>query len=90
MSDYFLSDAELADAHRELESGTVIVKPDEEFNAETFWAALDNQFPNVARELRENGIVEISSELWGQLRGLEGFAGGPAHAPHALLTVDRG
>ena len=62
----------------------VKVVPDDENNAEEWWAALDDAAPGIARELRENNESVVISEVADILTELPGFRGGPEYAPDAL------
>ena len=63
----------------------VTVEADMENNAEAFWAALGEQFPSVASELRSNGTARVSEQDWLAIQNLEGFSNGPDYARDALI-----
>jgi hypothetical protein len=65
----------------------ITIKADDENNAETFWAALDQQYPAVAKALRESGEIAVTPELFGSLKQLPGFSDGPSYAPTALVEA---
>lgn len=60
---------------------------DNEYNAETFWAAIDAAFPAIADDLRGTGKATVTREEWAAIGRLPGFAAGPAHARYALIKV---
>lgn len=64
------------------------IKPDMEYDAADFWHELQRTMPSVSEELRRNGIATVPQETWLSIQKIEGFSGGPAHAPTALRTVD--
>jgi hypothetical protein len=61
------------------------VRVEDEYNAEEWWDALREQFPEFARSLERNNAAVIASPLWDLLAGLPGFSGGPEYAPTALI-----
>jgi hypothetical protein len=63
----------------------IAVRVDDESNAEAWWDALTERYPNVARSLRRNDAAVISAPLYDELAALPGFEGGPEHAPCALI-----
>ena len=63
----------------------IAVRVDDENNAETWWTALREQFPDFARSLARNGAAVIDAPLWDELAALPGFEDGPEHAPTALI-----
>jgi len=68
--------------------GMVTVIVDHEYNAELFWANLEQEFPLLAeqfRKRRERAVV--SRDEWDSIQRIEGFSGGPAHAPTALIRI---
>jgi hypothetical protein len=64
------------------------VKCDEEYNAENFFAEMDEQFPSVTVQLRHPGIATISDEQWEAIQKIDGFHSDMSHAPTALVVVD--
>ena len=67
-------------------SGSVEIMADYEHNAELFWQNLAEQLPVIAQQL-QSGATEVDAETWAQIQQIEGFSGGPAHAPHAIVEV---
>ena len=63
------------------------VKVDHENIAETFWANLDEQLPEIAAKLRESDEVELTDEEWATVQAVEGFGNGPSYAPTALVEA---
>lgn len=69
-------------------TGAVTVAVDYEYAAELFWANLDQQFPSVSQQLRNcGGRAMISRDTWYAIQRIEGFTGGPVHAPTALIVL---
>jgi hypothetical protein len=66
---------------------SIVVRPDDEHNADQFWDALDAAIPAVADSLRERNEAELTAEEWAAVQALPGFGGGPEYAPTALLRV---
>jgi len=65
------------------------IKADAEYNADEFWAHLDQQLPQVAEQLRSShGYAQIDQETWSKVQQLPGFGSGPEHAKHALVVTD--
>ena len=67
-------------------SGSVAIMADCEYNAELFWENLAEQLPSIAQQL-QSGAAEVDGETWAQIQQIEGFSGGPEHAPHAIIEV---
>lgn len=65
----------------------ITVKPDDENNAVEFWEALAEQFPAIAKELRDNNQASIDAETWNAIQSLKGFRDGPDYARNALIVV---
>jgi hypothetical protein len=67
-------------------STTIQIMADPENNAEQFWQNMDEQFPEIARQLQST-IAEVDLDTWAQMQQIVGFADGPSHAPHAIIEV---
>lgn len=65
----------------------VRIMPDPENNADFFWSNLDETFPEIASELRQEGYATVSEATWDAIQRLVGFANGPHYAKNALLVV---
>jgi methylphosphotriester-DNA--protein-cysteine methyltransferase len=65
----------------------VTIKADFENNAETFWAAFDEAYPEIANQVREGGAT-VDSATWRAIQSLEGFSDGPSYARDALMVVE--
>lgn len=63
----------------------IAVRVDAENNAETWWEAVREAYPDFARSLERNGAAVIRGNLWHALAALPGFEDGPAYAPTALI-----
>jgi len=59
---------------------------DEENNAETFWVAFDEAYPEIATQFRHGGSVTVDEETWKAIQKLEGFGDGPEYAPNAVIV----
>jgi hypothetical protein len=59
-----------------------------EYSAEDFWPALNEAFPSIAKELRNEGASTITQDQWTAIRKLPGFYSGMPHAPEALIVTD--
>ena len=66
-----------------------IIRVDHENNAETFFNALQQKFPQIAKEL-EKGWTVVSKETLSKIEDLEGFIDddAPEYAPTPLLIED--
>jgi hypothetical protein len=64
------------------------VKCDEEYNAEDFFAEMDEQFPSVMVQLRYPGVATISNDQWEAIQRIDGFHSDMPHAPTALVVID--
>ena len=62
----------------------MIVKVEQEYNAETFWANFREQLPEVSDRLGFGSEVEVTKEEWEAIQKIEGFTGGPDYAPVAM------
>jgi hypothetical protein len=67
-------------------AAAITIMADHEYNAELFWQNLAEQLPVIAQQL-QSGATEVDAETWAQIQQIEGFSGGPAHAPHAIVEV---
>ena len=65
---------------------SVLVRADEDNNAEEFWGELDAAFHDVAEQLRESGVARVTAADWEAIRKLPGFSDGPDYAPDALIA----
>ena len=65
---------------------TLTIAIDNENNADIFWAAFDEQMPELAAQLRE-GETAVTKEIWEKIQSIEGFCDGPNYAPTALIEV---
>jgi len=65
----------------------VSIEVDEEFNADSFWEAFDESFPEIAEVVRSKGETNVTTETWEEIKRLNGFADGPSYAPHALIEI---
>lgn len=63
----------------------IAVRVDDENNADAWWGALTERYPNFARSLRRNGAAVIAAPLYAEVADLTGFSGGPDYAPDALI-----
>ncbi len=61
------------------------VRVEAEYNAEEWWDALRERYPNFARSLERNDAAVIAAPLWDDLASLPGFSGGHDYAPTALI-----
>jgi hypothetical protein len=66
-------------------SNYIAVRVDAENNAEQWWDAVREAYPDFATSLSRNGAAVIRQELWHQLAALPGFSDGPAYAKDALI-----
>ncbi len=66
----------------------ITIKADDENNAIEFWQSLDEQFPAIAKELRDNDQASIDAETWNAIQSLKGFSDGPEFARNALVVVE--
>lgn len=69
-------------------ANTITIKADMENNADTFWAAFDEAYPEVADAIRKNDFATVDQATWDAIQNLEGFSDGPAYARNALLVDD--
>jgi hypothetical protein len=68
--------------------GMVTLEVDHEYNAELFWDTLKQEFPLVDEQFRKGrGRAMVSRDEWDSIQRIEGFAGGPAYAPTALIRI---
>jgi hypothetical protein len=67
-------------------SEKITIKADDENNAETFWNAFDESYPEIANQVR-NGEATVDAETWEKIKNLEGFSDGPSYAQDALLEA---
>ena len=65
----------------------VTVRADDENNANEFWGEFDEQFPEIAKQVRK-GITTVSVKTWEAIQQLAGFSDGPSHARDALLVIE--
>jgi hypothetical protein len=63
----------------------IAVRVDEENNAEEWWDALAECYPNFTRSLQRNEAAVIAASLWNDLASLPGFDDGPDYASTALI-----
>jgi len=61
---------------------------DSEYNADEFFAIMDEEFPSVMVQLRHPGTAIVSAEQWEAIQKLPGFRSGMDHAPTALVIVE--
>lgn len=60
-------------------------KVDAENNAETWWNAVREAYPSIAKALTDHGHAVIAVDIWDKLAALPGFEDGPEYAPTALI-----
>lgn len=70
------------------EAMNVIIKADDENNAEKFWAEFDKKFPEIAEQARK-GPVSVDVGTWAEIQNIKGFCDGPPYAMNAMVEVDR-
>ena len=63
----------------------IAVQVDDENNAELFWEALDERFPEMAKALREDGSAILPIPEFHKLIALPSWDDGPNYASTALL-----
>ncbi len=61
------------------------VDADDEFNADGFWFAFRQAFPNTAANVA-SGRTLLSTQLWEKIQSLPGFSDGPPHARNAIVS----
>lgn len=65
----------------------VKITADLENNAETFWDALSESFPEIAAQLREADTAVVDEKTWAAIQSLPGFDAGPDYARNALIVA---
>lgn len=71
-----------------MKRGNLIVKVDDEYNAEEFFALLTDELPEVAESIRKTGTAEVEPGEWEDIQRLSGFYSDMPHAPTALVVVE--
>lgn len=64
------------------------VRVDDENNATLWWEKLRERAPMLAQALAVDGMALMSEVVFDLISDLEGWEGGPAHAPHPLMGCD--
>lgn len=66
----------------------VRVSVDHENNADEFWSAMQDRFPEISRRFMLDDETEIDRGTWDEIQRLPGFADGPSFAKYALFVVE--
>ena len=67
-------------------NNNITINIDWEYNAHVFWQNLMELFPHIAEQLT-TGPTHVDRRTWDAIRNIDGFFGGPSHAPTALLEI---